>query len=194
VHFEITLTGQREKGSRLRFLENADEATASLAVARLRRAKAGGQNGYTFVEVAIVAAIIAVLASAALPLAKVTMQRQRELELRRSLREIRLAIDKYKDAIDQNLISPNDIDNDAEGYPPTLQTLVDGVTPANDTTGRKLKYLRRIPYDPMTRSTEWGLRSSRDEPDTKSWGGQNVYDVYTTFDGRGLDGTNYRDW
>ncbi len=154
----------------------------------------GLSAGYTFVEVAIVAAIIAILASAALPLAKVTMQRQRELELRRSLREIRLAIDKFKDAVDQNLISPNDIDNDAEGYPPTLETLVEGVTPANDTTGRKLKYLRRIPYDPMTRSTEWGLRSSRDEPDTKSWGGQNVYDVYTTFDGRGLDGTNYRDW
>jgi general secretion pathway protein G len=168
VHLELRLTGQRAKGE--------------------------GQNGYTFVEVAIVAAIIAVLASAALPLAKVTMQRQRELELRRSLREIRLAIDKYKDAVDQNLISPNDIDNDAEGYPPTLQTLVDGVTPANDTTGRKLRYLRRIPYDPMTRSVEWGLRSSRDEPDARSWGGQNVYDVYTKFEGRGLDGTNYRDW
>ena len=93
------------------------------------------------------------------------MQRQRELELRRALREIRTAIDKYKDAADQNLISPNDIDNDAEGYPPTLQTLVDGVTPANDTTGRKLRFLRRLPFDPMTRSTEWGLRSSRDQPD-----------------------------
>lgn len=158
------------------------------------RAKSREHWGYTFVEVAIVAAIIAVLASAALPLVKVTMQRQRELELRRSLREIRLAIDKYKDAVDQNLVSPNDVDNDAEGYPPTLQTLVNGVTPANDTTGRKLRFLRRVPYDPMTRSTEWGLRSSRDEPDTKSWGGQNVYDVYTTFDGRGLDGTNYREW
>lgn len=158
------------------------------------RAKSREHRGYTFVEVAIVAAIIAVLASAALPLVKVTMQRQRELELRRSLREIRLAIDKYKDAVDQNLVSPNDVDNDAEGYPPTLQTLVNGVTPANDTTGRKLRFLRRVPYDPMTRSTEWGLRSSRDEPDTKSWGGQNVYDVYTTFDGRGLDGTNYREW
>jgi general secretion pathway protein G len=152
------------------------------------------QTGYTFIEVAIVAAIVAILASAALPLAKVTMQRQREVELRRALREIRTAIDKYKDAADQNLISPNDIDNDAEGYPPTLKTLVDGVTPANDTTGRRLRYLRRIPIDPMTRTSEWGLRSSRDTPDSRTWGGQNVYDVHTTFDGRALDGTNYRDW
>ena len=120
------------------------------------------------------------------------MQRNREIELRRSLREIRTAIDKYKDAADQNLISPNDIDTDAEGYPPTLETLVEGVTPANDTTGRKLRFLRRLPYDPMTRSTDWGLRSSRDAADAKSWGGQNVFDVYTKFDGKALDGTSYR--
>ena len=151
-------------------------------------------GGYTFVEIAIVAAIVAILASAALPLAKVTMQRQRELELRRALREVRTAIDKFKDAADQNLISPNDIDPDAEGYPPTLQTLVDGVTPANDTSGRKLKFLRRVPFDPMTRTSEWGQRSSRDQPDATSWGGQNVFDVYTKHDGRALDGTNYREW
>lgn len=143
---------------------------------------------------AIVAAIIAILASAALPLAKVTMQRQREIELRRNLRDIRTAIDKFKDAADQNLISPNDIDNDAEGYPPTLQILVDGVTPANDTTGTRLRFLRRIPVDPLKHSVEWGLRSSRDRPDSRAWGGQNVYDVYTTYEGRALDGTDYRDW
>jgi general secretion pathway protein G len=152
------------------------------------------QRGYTFVEIAVVAAIVAVLASAALPLASVTMKRTREIELRRNLREIRTAIDKFKDAADQKLISPNDIDNDADGYPPTLQILVDGVTPANDTSGRKLRYLRRIPIDPMTHSAEWGLRSSRDQPESRGWGGQNVYDVYTTFEGRALDGTNYRDW
>ena len=152
------------------------------------------QRGYTFVEIAVVAAIVAVLASAALPLASVTMKRTREIELRRNLREIRTAIDKFKDAADQKLISPNDIDNDADGYPPTLQILVDGVTPANDTSGRKLRYLRRVPIDPMTHSAEWGLRSSRDQPESRAWGGQNVYDVYSTFEGRALDGTNYRDW
>ena len=152
------------------------------------------QRGYTFVEIAVVAAIVAVLASAALPLASVTMKRTREIELRRNLREIRTAIDKFKDAADQKLISPNDIDNDADGYPPTLQILVEGVTPANDTSGRKLRYLRRIPIDPMTHTAEWGLRSSRDQPESRGWGGQNVYDVYTTFEGRALDGTNYRDW
>ncbi len=142
----------------------------------------------------VVTAIVGILASVALPLARVTMQRNREIELRRSLREIRQAIDRYHDDLEQNQIAANDIDNDAEGYPPTLQVLVDGVTPANDTTGRKLRYLRRIPRDPMTRSIEWGLRSTRDEPDTRSWGGQNVWDVYTKSTGKGLDGTNYREW
>lgn len=151
-------------------------------------------RGFTFVEMVVVTAIVGILASVALPLARVTMQRNREIELRRSLREIRSAIDKYHDDVEQNQISANDVDNDAEGYPPTLEVLVDGVTPANDTTGRKLRYLRRIPRDPMTRSTEWGLRSTRDEPDTRSWGGTNVYDVYTKSSGKGLDGTNYRDW
>jgi general secretion pathway protein G len=151
-------------------------------------------RGFTFIEMVIVTAIVGILASVALPLATVTMQRNREIELRRSLREIRTAIDKYHDDVEQNQISANDVDNDAEGYPPTLQVLVDGVTPANDTTGRKLRYLRRIPRDPMTRSNEWGLRSTRDEPDTRSWGGTNVYDVYTKSTGKGLDGTNYRDW
>jgi general secretion pathway protein G len=82
----------------------------------------------------------------------------------------------------------------SEGYPPDLDTLVDGVSVANDASGRKLKFLRRIPVDPMTHSTEWGLRSYQDKPDTTRWGGQNVFDVYTTFDGKALDGTKYRDW
>jgi general secretion pathway protein G len=157
-----------------------------------RRGQIGGQRGYTFVEVAIVAAIIAILASAVLPLAKVTIQRNREIELRRALREMRTAIDKYKDAADQNLIAEPPIT--AEGYPPTLETLVEGAPAANDTTGKKLRYLRRIPRDPMTKSTEWGMRSSRDDANSKAWGGQNVYDVYTKYDGTALDGTKYTDW
>jgi general secretion pathway protein G len=150
------------------------------------------QRGYTFIEVAIVAAIIAILASAVMPLLKVTVQRNREIELRRALRDMRTAIDKYKDAIDQNLIA--DPPTTAEGYPPTLDVLVEGVPAANDSTGKKLRYLRRIPFDPLTKTTEWGMRSTRDRPDAKSWGGQNVYDVYTKYDGTALDGSKYTDW
>jgi general secretion pathway protein G len=150
------------------------------------------QRGYTFIEVAIVAAIIAVLASAVMPLLKVTVQRNREIELRRALRDMRTAIDKYKDAIDQNLIA--DPPTTGEGYPLTLDALVEGVPAANDSTGKKLRYLRRIPFDPLTKTTEWGMRSTRDRPDAKSWGGQNVYDVYTKYDGTALDGTKYSDW
>ena len=153
-----------------------------------------GDGGYTFIEIAIVSAIIAILASAVLPLAHVTMQRQREIELRRDLREMRTAIDKFKDAADQNKISVNDLPGDADGYPQTLQTLVEGVAVANDDTGKRLKFLRRIPIDPMTRTSDWGLRSSRDNPTSTNWGGQNVYDVYSKSEGKGLDGTKYSDW
>jgi len=151
-------------------------------------------RGYTFVELLIVATIIGVLATAIMPLAKVTSQRTREAELRRSLREIRTAIDKYKDAADLGQIGSLDLKVGSENYPPDLQTLVDGVNAANDATGRKLKFLRHVPVDPMTRGTEWGLRSYQDKPDSTHWGGQNVYDVYTTFDGTALDGSKYKDW
>jgi general secretion pathway protein G len=152
------------------------------------------QNGYTFIELLVVSTIVLILASAIQPLARVTATRQREAELRRTLRELREAIDKFKDAADLGQISPLEIKAGTEGYPPELQTLVDGVPIANDVTGRKLKFLRRIPVDPMTRDTEWGLRSYQDEPDATRWGGQNVFDVYTTFEGTALDGTKYRDW
>jgi general secretion pathway protein G len=151
-------------------------------------------RGYTFVELLIVAMIIIILASAVMPLAKVTARRQREGELRRALREMRTAIDKFKDAADIGQIGTLDLKVGSENYPADLQMLVDGVTAANDATGRKLKFLRRIPVDPMTHSTEWGLRSYQDKPDTTRWGGQNVFDVYTTFDGTALDGTKYRNW
>jgi general secretion pathway protein G len=135
-----------------------------------------------------------ILASAIMPLAKVTTTRQREAELRRALREIRTAIDKYKDAADTGLIGSLDIKLGSEGYPPDLETLVEGITPANDASGRKLRFLRKVPVDPMTRGTEWGLRSYQDKPDATTWGGQNVFDVYTRFNGTALDGTKYRDW
>ncbi len=151
-------------------------------------------SGYSFVELLVVGAIVLILASAAMPLARVTVQRQKEVELRRVLREVRTAIDKYKDAVDTGQIGSTDVKTGSEGYPPDLQTLVDGVTAANDASGRKLKYLRRIPIDPMTRSTEWGLRSYQDKPDATSWGGQNVFDVYSRSTGTALDGTRYRDW
>ncbi|MBM3771949.1 MAG: type II secretion system protein [Acidimicrobiia bacterium] len=150
--------------------------------------------GYTFVELLVVSSIILILASAVMPLAKVSATRQREAELRRVLREMRTAIDRYKDAADVGQIGSLEIKAGSEGYPPQLQTLVEGVAAANDATGRKLKFLRRIPVDPMTRSTEWGLRSHQDAPDATRWGGQNVFDVYTTFGGTALDGTKYRDW
>ncbi len=151
-------------------------------------------RGYSFVELLVVATILLVLASAILPLAKVAMQRQREAELRRSLRELRTAIDNFKDAVDAGLIGSTDVRAGSEGYPPDLETLVEGVSVVNDASGRKLKFLRRIPIDPLTGDTEWGLRAYQDRPDSITWGGQNVYDVYTRARGTALDGTSYRDW
>ena len=151
-------------------------------------------RGYTFIELVIVASMIMVLAAAIMPLTKVTMQRAREAELRRALREMRTAIDKFKDAADTGQIGTLDLKAGAENYPPDLQTLVDGVAAANDATGRKLKFLRRVPIDPMTRGGEWGLRSYQDDSKSTRWGGQDVFDVHTTSEGTGLDGTKYKDW
>jgi general secretion pathway protein G len=156
--------------------------------------KQAGQQGYTFIELLVVSAIVMLLASAVMPLARVTATRQREAELRRALREIRSGIDKYKDAADAQQVASLEIKAGSEGYPADLQVLVDGVAVQNDATGRKLKFLRHIPVDPMTHSTDWGRRSYQDEPDATRWGGQNVFDVYTRFDGTALDGTKYRDW
>lgn len=152
------------------------------------------ERGYTFVELLIVTAILFVLASAVMPLAQVTSQRQREAELRHSLREMRTAIDAFKNAVDQGRIPTTELEPGSEGYPPDLETLVEGVSAAGDASGRKLKFLRRIPIDPMTNDTEWGMRSYQDRPDSTSWGGQNVFDVYTTHGGTALDGTKYSDW
>jgi general secretion pathway protein G len=152
------------------------------------------RRGFSFIELLVVTTIILVLAGAVMPLARITIQRQREIELKRALREMRTAIDKYKDAVDQGQIGGTDNQLGSEGYPPDLEALVEGVTAAGDASGRKLKFLRRVPVDPMTRSTEWGLRSYQDAPDARSWGGKNVFDVYSKSEGTALDGTKYRDW
>ena len=138
--------------------------------------------------------MLMVLASAVLPLSKITIQRQREAELRRSLRVVRLAIDQHKDSVDLGLIGGANLETGSEGYPADLETLVTGVEVLNDASRRRLKFLRRIPFDPMTRSNEWGLRSYQDPPDSRTWSGDNVYDVYTRSDGIALDGTKYSEW
>ena len=153
-----------------------------------------GERGFTFIELLVVTTILIILASAIMPLTRVTLQREREAELRRALREMRTAIDRYKDAVDTGQIGATDVKAGSEGYPPDLETLVEGVSKANDASGIKLKFLRRVPMDPLTHSTEWGMRSYQDKPDTSSWGGQNVYDVYSKAEGTALDGTKYRDW
>ena len=152
------------------------------------------ESGYTFVELIIVTSILMILASAVMPLAQVTVQRQREGELRRSLREMRIAIDAFKNAVDTGKIPTTELEPGNEGYPPDLKTLVEGISAANDASGRKLRFLRRIPTDPMTESAEWGLRAYQDSPTSTSWGGRNVFDVYTTNRATALDGTKYGDW
>ena len=161
---------------------------------RLPAASTGGERGFTFIELLVVTTILIILASAIMPLTRVTLQREREGELRRALREMRTAIDRYKDAVDTGQIGATDVKAGSEGYPPDLETLVEGVSKANDASGVKLKFLRRVPLDPLTHSTEWGLRSYQDKPDSSSWGGQNVYDVYSKAEGTALDGTKYREW
>ena len=152
------------------------------------------ERGFSFIELLVVTTIVLILASAVQPLARVTVQRTREAELRRVLREMRTAIDKFKDAADAGMIPTTELKANSEGYPPDLETLVDGVSVANDATGRQLKFLRRIPIDPMTGEAGWGLRAYQDKPDSTSWSGQNVYDVYSRSQGTGLDGTKYKDW
>jgi len=156
-----------------------------MGILRLRREK-----GLTLVEVVVTIAVLLILAGAVMPLAKVTLKRQKELELRRALRTMRQAIDLYKQYSDQGLIEKEGIDS--EGYPPELEKLVEGIPQVGST--KKIKFLRRIPMDPFTHKDEWGLRSYQDEADSRSWGRQNVYDVYTLYSGTALDGTKYEDW
>ena len=155
----------------------------------IRKLSTRGQAGYTLAELVMVAAVMVILAGAVLPAVKFTSRRTKEMELRHDLRMMRDAIDSYKRYSDMNLIT---IDVGAEGWPSELDDLVEVEIVGQ--IDKKLKLLRRIPVDPMTGEAEWGLRSYQDEPDSDSWGGENVYDVYSLSSGVGLNGVPYRDW
>jgi len=145
------------------------------------------RRGFSMIELIVAMTILMILTAAATPVVRITIQRNKERELRRDLWEMRDAIDRYKDAADRGAFQTK---LDSQGYPPDLDTLVKGV----DSNGKKLRFLRHIPVDPMTGKDEWGLRSVQDDLDSDSWGGQNVFDVYTKSEGTGLDGTKYKTW
>ncbi len=147
-------------------------------------------RGFTLVELIAAITILLLLTSVALPVARIQAQRTRQDELRRALRDLRQAIDRYKDFADRGMIATKP---DSFGYPPDLETLVKGVPVKGSSTG-KYKFLRRIPLDPTTGKAEWGMRAMQDDPDSRSWGGGNVFDVYSQSQGTALDGTHYADW
>jgi len=154
---------------------------------RLKSKSRQGEAGLTLVELIVTVAILAILASAAIPLTRLTVKREKERELRYDLWTMRDAIDHYKDAAERNLIQTK---VDSYNYPPDLQTLVDGV----DIQGKKVRFLRHIPVDPMTGKDDWGMRSMQDDPNSDSWGSQNLFDVYSKSDGTALNGTKYNTW
>jgi general secretion pathway protein G len=155
-------------------------------IRKVRFATGPEQRGFTLIELIVTTSIMAILVGAAIPVAKIAIYREREHELREDLWMMRDAIDRYKDAADRGAFTTK---VDSQGYPPDLDTLVKGV----DVGAKKVKFLRHIPVDPMTKQ-DWGLRSMQDDKDSDSWGGQSVFDVYTKSDGVALDGTKYKDW
>src|ERR1700683_3087223 len=155
-----------------------------------RRDRCRSTAGMTLLELIIASAILLILASAAMPLARVTIVRGREMELRYDMRQMRDAIDRYKDAADKGQIR---VEQDTEGYPPDLDTLVKGVQLAS-AGDKRARFLRKLSVDPMTGRAEWGLRAVQDDPASNSWGGKNVFDVYSMSQGTALDGTKYADW
>ena len=156
-------------------------------IAAVHKPSRSAESGLTLVELIIVVTILAILATAALPTARFEVRRQKEKQLRHDLWEMRDAIDKYKDVADKGLIQTK---ADSNNYPPDLQTLVDGV----EIQTKKMRFLRSIPVDPMPKNADWGLRSNQDEPDSTSFGGQDVFDVYSKSDGTALDGSKYNTW
>lgn len=145
-------------------------------------------SGFTLIELIVASTILTILTLMAVPIARVTIQREKERQLHHALWDIRDAIDRYKDSADRAAFQ---IKADSNGYPPDLDTLVKGVEVQG---GKKLRFLRSVPTDPMTNSKDWGLRSMQDDAESDSWGGQNVFDVYTKSQGGALDGTKYKDW
>lgn len=158
-----------------------------LSKSRLNKERARQQHGLTLIELIVATTILLILSGMAVPLARLTIKRQKEKELRAALWQLRDAVDRYKDAADRQAFQ---IKVGSEGYPPDLDTLVNGV----NVGPKKLKFLRRIPTDPMMGNTDWGLRSMQDDPNSDSWGGDNVFDVFTKSQGIALDGTKYKDW
>ena len=159
-----------------------------MKVHRFQRGRsAKPEQGFTLLELIIATTIIVILSTMAVPLARLSITRERERMLRADLWEMRDAIDAYKDAADKHAFQTK---VDSQNYPPDLETLVNGV----DVQGKKVKFLRRIPIDPMTGKAEWGLRSMQDDPTSDSYGGQSVFDVYSKAQGTALDGTKYSTW
>jgi general secretion pathway protein G len=150
--------------------------------------KRHGQRGFSLIEVVVAIAIMGVLATAALPLARLQVRREKERELRNDLYRMRDAIDRYKQAADRGMFQ---IKVGSDGYPPDLESLVSGVDIGNN---KKVRFLRKVPVDPMTGRAEWGMRSTQDDPDSDSFGGQNVFDVYSLSQDTAMDGTKYKDW
>jgi general secretion pathway protein G len=152
------------------------------------------RRGMTLVELIVAFTILLILTSMAVPLARNNVRRLKERELREALKEMRKAIDKYKDYSDQGKLGMQENLQETQGYPKKLEDLVDGVKGSGQNADTKLKFLRRIPMDPMTHSKDWGIRSMQDDPTSKSWGGQNVFDVYTKTEDKARDGTPYSEW
>ena len=157
---------------------------------RKRKRARGHETGLTLIELILACSILVILASAALPVARYSIVRSKELELRRDLREMKDAVDRYKDLADRNLIR---VEVGSEGYPPDLETLVKGVQ-VGANADKKIRFLRKVPVDPMTGQADWGLRCVSDDSDSTNWCGKNVFDIYSKSQGTALDGTKYSDW